>query len=104
MTTTPRAYTEDELRDQFIDHVRDIATYWGSEERREGITSTERCFGTVHSILALLDGCAIGFPGIDLVLEPHESDKEYHINLGENWIEPGTRLSYNLCHYLYRKD
>ncbi|MNU27288.1 hypothetical protein D3C71_156740 [compost metagenome] len=104
MTDSPRAYTSDELRDKFLHEVRTIAAYWAGlpdHDRATGkaMTVRDRCDGVAFSILALLDGTTLDIPGIDLVFQPDEEDKEYYIQNGENWIEPGTVVSTTLRHH-----
>lgn len=98
MTDTPRAYTSEELRDKFLQEVRTIANHWARLPDRDPATGTiftakERCDGVAWSILSLLDGETLDIPGIDLVFQPSEEDKQYHIENGENWVEPGTVVS-----------
>jgi hypothetical protein len=108
MTDAPRAYTSAELRDMFLHEVRTIATYWARLPARDPadgkpMTVEDRCNGVAFSILATLDGSTIGIPGIDLVFQPHEEDKEYHIKNGANWIEPGSVVSTMLHEHFHRR-
>ncbi len=100
--------TSDELRDMFLHEVRIIATYWAGLPERdqrtgEVMTTERRCNGVAFSILSLLDGSRLGIPGIDLVFQPHEEDKDYHIKNGQNWIEPGTVVSDTLHEHFYER-
>lgn len=88
MTDTPRAYTSDELRETFLHEVRTIVKIWADPKIERDLKG--RCSGVAFSILALLDGCSVDIPSIDLVFQPHEDDKEYYTAQGSNWIEPGT--------------
>jgi len=98
----PRAYTEDEMRDQFLDAVRRIARFWADLDENK-TSMQDRCDGVAFSVLSLMDGCNIGLPPVDLVFRPHPSDKQYHIDEGENWIEDGTTLSTMLHEHFYKK-
>lgn len=90
----PRAYTADELRDKLLNHFLDIAHYWADLPEGEGSRTTyDRIEGAIFSVLSTLDGCSPAMCGIDLVLRPHEDDKQFCIDEGENWIEDGTVIS-----------
>ncbi|NTF18161.1 hypothetical protein G6L37_07060 [Agrobacterium rubi] len=101
MSEEPRAYTSDELRDAFLDEVRSIAKSWADPKIDRDIEG--RCNGVAFSIMALLDGCSIGIPTIDLVFQPHVADKDHHIGRGENWIEPGTVVDQGLHEDYYQE-
>jgi hypothetical protein len=47
----------------------------------------------------MLDGSAMDIVAFDLVARPHEDDKEYCIDKGENWVEEGTVISTTLHEY-----
>ena len=99
-----RAYTEEEVRDQFMQQVAATAVYWATlkpnpnspfpENRRE-LTAVERCNGLAFSIMSLIDGCTMSLPGINLSVQPHEDDKEFCQKIGENWFEPGMVFNAN---------
>ena len=90
----PRAITSDELRDALLEHMRSMAKYWAEVDSVDGPRTTlSRIEGFAHSVLAMLDGCSPEIPAFDLVAKPHESDKQYHIDNDENWIEDETRIS-----------
>lgn len=96
----PRAYTAEEARAEFIGHVQHLAFYWS---RQEG-TPRELLDGLTHSILCIFDGVT-HLPAFDIVLAPHEDNKQYAIDNGDNWYEPGMVI--NDCHLhdmLYRED
>jgi hypothetical protein len=82
----PRAFTADEVRDQFLQHVRGIAQHWAS---RPDKTPEQRCKGAMFSMLSLLDGAAMGFPAVSLTLAPHPDDQAYCRENGDNWYESG---------------
>lgn len=102
----PRAYTPDELRDHMLEQIVAYSRYWAElpdTDRATGRTKSiaDRCEGVAFSILAMLDGDSM-LPGVNLVFQPHEDDKEYHISQGENWIEPGTTVSDTLHEHFHR--
>jgi hypothetical protein len=104
----PRAYTAEEMRDKILDHVRTMAAYWANlpdTDPATGRTQTvqDRCEGVAFSILSMLDGCTSHIPSITLKLEPHEDDKKFHQDEGENWVEPGMELSFMLHEHFHKK-
>lgn len=100
MENKPRAYTEEEVRKQFINHLNDLIDYWSSNQYK---TEKEKMQGLVFSILNIFDGNTCGLPAIDLVLSPHVSDKEYHIQNDENWYEKGMVINNCPLHELFYK-
>lgn len=81
--TEPRQYTDEEVRDRFLDHLAHAVRYWLNESR---VSDTEaKMTGLVHSILATIDGSAAGLPGFILAPSPHPDDEEFHRREGENW-------------------
>jgi len=100
----PRALTSEELRDQLLDRMHEIARYWSAVEIKEPDRNTilGRIDGALHSVLSMLDGCS-SLPAFDLVAKPHPEDKQYNIDEDENWIEDETRISDMLHEHWYRK-
>lgn len=98
----PRAYTEEEVREMFLSHIRSLADYWS---KVPGRTTREALDGLAFSILNIFDGTTMDLPSMDIHLSPHEDDKEYHRKLGENWFEPEMLLNGCMLHEMYyRKD
>ncbi|HET9893728.1 MAG TPA: hypothetical protein VFQ44_02095 [Streptosporangiaceae bacterium] len=96
MTSTPRAITSEELRDEFMAACRNLPKYWATVELDGDLGTVEaRISGALHSLLVVIDGLAGGLPAFDLVAAPHPDDKAYCIAEGENWIEPGTVLNHD---------
>jgi len=96
MTTTdkPRAYTAEEITREYLQQMMGVAAYWA---RKPDQTPLQMCEGVVFSILCALDGSSV-LPGTKTLVAPHPEDKQYHIENGENWYEPGTEIS--LAHEL----
>lgn len=86
-----RAKTEEEVKDEFLSHIRSLVEYWS---KLPDISNKHRCDGVAFSILTLIDGSA-SMPAIDLHISPHEDDKAYHIENGENYYE--TNMMFNDC-------
>lgn len=78
-----RQYTENEVRKQFLDHVRMLVDYWDKETSRE--TTKKRLDGLAFSILAAIDGSSVSLPSFVLAPLPHENNKQYRINNKENY-------------------
>ena len=89
---TTRAKTVEEVRNEFLDCIRSIANFWADVS---GKTSQEMCNGLAFSILALLDGCNVGYPAMDISLSPHVSDKEYYQKNGDDWYEIRPPMQFN---------
>ena len=86
-----REYTQDEVRDMFLDYVRGITEYWLELPNK---TTKERMEGLAFSILTCLDG-GTSLPGFIVAPAPHESDKEFHQDRGENWFPDNTESNVN---------
>jgi len=97
---TPRAKTAEEVRTEFLKKVQSLAQYWGNVE---GKTDVEKCEGLAFSILNIFDGTSADLPAMDISLAPHESDKDYCIDNGENWYEPGMIINNCTLHESFYK-
>jgi len=98
----PREYTPEEVRTMFLDYIRGLVKYWAREDRVPDVK--EKLEGLAFSILVTLDGESGGLPCFDVVPCPHESDKEYHRDNGENWFPSGVPLPGALHEYLHQKE
>lgn len=97
----PRAYTEAEVRDILLDHIRGICKYWANDDRVK--TKEDLANGVAFSILSILDGDSPEIPAIDLVLRPHKEDKDSAIEDGENYYKPGMTISCVLHEHFYKE-
>lgn len=97
----PRAWTSDELCKKFVKQIEIIAREWA---RYPDKTPLERTEGMAHSVLALIDGCTLVFPAINLVPSPHDEDKAFHISEGENFFEKTAFNDSTSLRYLLNKD
>jgi hypothetical protein len=84
MSSKPHELSVDEVRNNFLDHVRGIVEYWNDESRVKSSTK-ERLEGVAFSILVALDGGSAGLPGFVVAPSPHPDDKDYCKMEGENW-------------------
>jgi len=98
----PEPYTEDEIREQFLNRVRQVAKYWLN---LEGKTEEEKINGAMFSVLATIDGSAVELPGFQLIAgkdrfhlitNPHEDDKDFHIERGERWYPDDVDIAGSL--------
>lgn len=87
--TEPRAYTPEEVRQKFLDHLYHLTNYWPEH----AIDKKDACRSMVFSILCILDGVTMDLPMMNLSLHPHEDDKEFLKGEGENWFEPGQIIN-----------
>lgn len=89
MTDQPRAYTEAEVREQFLAQVRTLVRYWAGEHPLsnvpENYTAFQRCDGVAFSILAVIDGGDLSLPAFSLIPSPHPEDADYCREHGQNW-------------------
>ena len=63
----------------------------------------EKCNGLAFSILNIFDGTSIELPAMDIVLRPHEDDKEYLRGEGMDWFEDGMVINDCYLHELFYK-
>lgn len=76
-----REITCDEVENEFVDRVWNLVEYW---KKIEGGTVDEKVEGVAFSILTMLDGYSGGV-GYVVAPLPHEDDKEFHLENGENY-------------------
>lgn len=102
--STPRAYTNDEVRDALIQHVWALVRHW-SNTRLEGADLLDPCRarveGIAFSILATLDGSAGGLPGFVVAPSPHSSDEEDRRSEGENWFPSTPEIATDIAGSLH---
>lgn len=91
METQP--YTEDEIREKFLRHIRALIQYWTTTKLDQDDTTEHRVHGIAFSILAMLDGAAIDLPAFQVMPAPHEDDKAFHISMGESWYPDDVDIS-----------
>lgn len=97
--------TEDEIREEFLTHVRVMVDYW--EHQVEDKTLTERLDGLAFSLLVTIDG-GTGLGKFILAPDPHPDDKQYCIENEEDY-RPENHKSNVKCdisgslHELYHK-
>jgi len=82
----PRELTREEVRDNFLEHVRKIVEYWGKLDA----PVVDRLGGVAFSMLAAFDGCS-ELPAFILAPRPHPEDKEYNIGEGDNYYPENNK-------------
>ncbi len=96
----PRAYTEAECREMFLDHIRQMVDYWEQVPEKTLRRSLE---GIAFSILVALDGEA-DLPVFKVIPQPHLGDKTYHQNMGTNWWPDDVNISGSLHEEFYKEE
>jgi len=86
----PRARTEEEVREEILSLIRSNIKFWAESSRK---TDFEKCEGVAFSILDIFDGATFVLPAMDISLSPHPDDKQFNIEHGNNWYEPGMIIS-----------
>ena len=99
MTEVSRAYTEEEVRQKFLDKLHQLSKYWATLETERSIQ--ERCDGLVFSILNVFDGTTVDLPAMDISLSPHPDDKNFHKEEGTNWFKPKMVINDCMLHDLW---
>lgn len=80
--TEPRAYTTDEVREQFLQSVWEYVRYW---QELPDKTTDDRLKGLAFGILCLLDGVTVTLPAFQVVPYPHPDDREWRVLQGDNY-------------------
>ncbi len=86
----PRAHTQEEMQDLFLDQIAARVNYWAHVDIQPNKGETEahaRLSGLAFSILTILDGCS-ELPSFEIVPTPAEGDREFLIEEGENYWPP----------------
>ena len=94
----PRPFTSEEVTTQFLEHIKQLKNYW----LKQGKDKEDTVDGIIFSILVMLDGGSMGLPGFSVKPDPHPSDKEYHIENGNNYYSSKTDIS-GCLHELWGK-
>ena len=98
-----KEFTTNEVQEQFMNHVRMLIEYWDKSDKE---TTKEKIEGFAFSLLATIDGCGVDLPPFILAPEPHEDDKQYHINNGNNYYAENNNancdIAGNLHELLYK--
>lgn len=85
-----RAYTADEMRELFLDHIAGIVNYVAGENQK---TCAEKLDLLVFSILNVINGTAMFMPAFELRPLPHPDDKAWNQEMGQNWWPTGVDIA-----------
>lgn len=80
-----KAYTVEEMRELFLQEVKNAVHYWATLPDQ---TPLERCDGLAFTMLSIFDGSHMDVPALDIIPAPHPTDKQYHKDNDENWWVP----------------
>lgn len=89
-----RPLTTEEMQDAFLDHVQACVCNWEAESLQKSVR--ERLEGLAFSILVLLDGEAVMYPGCQVIPTPHPDDEQFHRQKGSNWYPSGVDIAGSL--------
>ena len=78
-----REKTVDEMREEFLNHIRLLIDYWDQVEGQK--TTKDRLAGLAFSILVTLDGGAGDLPGYLVIPNSTEEDKGWYEQQGEDY-------------------
>lgn len=91
--STPREYTEDEIRAKYLRYMWGVLEYW---EELPNKTEREKMEGFFFTFLSTIDGSSGNLPGFKLIPDAHPDDKEHHKMFGENWYPEDTDIAGSL--------
>ena len=94
-----KAKSAEQVRNELISQIKLLSSYWAN---LEGKTDRERCDGVAFSILNIFDGTS-SLPAFDLLVSPHEDDKQFNIDEGEDYYEPKMMINDCMLHELFCK-
>ena len=77
-----REKTEEEVRKEFFNYLKVLIDHWSNVPNE---TDREKIEGYTHSLLAMIDGCAVDMCGFVLSPVVHESDKDFCIKNNKNY-------------------
>lgn len=98
--STLRAYTEEEVRQQVIDHIWALVDHWMQERR---VTNDEeRLSGLAHSILVMLDGCG-SLPAFEVRPNPHHEDQATYRASGMRWYPDDVDIAGSLHEQFFER-
>ena len=101
-----RAYTEDEVREHLLDHIRSAISYWASVSGKGNYKDNREILaGLAFSMLTIIDGTSSADFSFDLTVRCDSSDPDYHRENGENWYQDGMVINeaIHLHDMLYEK-
>lgn len=84
----PRQKTEEEVRKEFLAHVRHLVEYWHDVDDRD---PKDKLNGLAFSIMSAIDGCSVDLPAFILAPFPHKDDKKYNVGKKKNYYPENNK-------------
>ena len=94
-----KPYTEEEVREMFLAHIRHLCRYWAGVERGD---KKEILEGLAFSILNIFDGTT-SLPAFDIVVRPHPDDKAHNESCDEDYFVDGQVINNCYLHEMFYK-
>lgn len=97
--TEPREWTDDEVREKFLAHVRTLISYWAGEGGSNVDPASSRrdaLEGLAHSIMCIVDGNTLALPAFVLAPAPHPDDEAFMRSEGENWYPSASGTPHDI--------
>lgn len=85
--------TINEVRNEFLSHIKTLIDYWEKVPNQNSIK--DRLSGLAFSILATIDGCSMDLPSFILAPCPHEDDKQFNIEEGNDFYPENHNSNVN---------
>jgi hypothetical protein len=92
-----RAFTKEEVRQEFLNHIKGLGKYWLRVQKQENYDTKRTIEGFLFSVYGLFDGINGSMPAFDIVVKPHPDDKQFKIDEEENYYEDGMCINDD-CH------
>ena len=90
-----KAKKVEDVREELLDQIRAYIGFWINTKDQ---TEEQKLVGLAFSILNIFDGTSACLPAMDIVLRPHEDDKEYNKENGDDWYEDGMVVNECMLH------
>jgi len=100
----PKEKTMEEVRDEFLNHIRYLVEYWNNVDERP---CREKLDGLAFSILSMLDGSSVDICGFIVAPNPYEDDKKYNIENGNDYYPENRNVNCDIAgdlHDLFYKQ
>lgn len=81
------AYTDEETAHKFVTNISGMVEYWSTTEENSP-SQKDRMNGLVSDILSMIDGLSPNMPAMNVSMNPHEDDREYLIQMGDQFYVP----------------
>ena len=82
--------SKDAAKDIFMHSIKNSINYWSKLDDRN---TKEKLEGLAFSILNIFDGTSSDMPALDIVLRPHEDDKKFREEEGDDYFVDGMCIN-----------